>query len=161
MQTDAHILIFSSNGQQQFVSSLVLHLSISSSFAERGGNEKGNYRFLWLMQQQFKLHLRNYNDRGEQEGERERVEWPFATSFLHYAPLQLATCCNAAIPHLMLHSASHCQVKGVERGVAATLLHHQRYQMQAASSGGATSSIDIDIGTCIIIMIIASCNSKS
>lgn len=62
-----HILIFSSNGQQQFVSSLVLHLSISSSFAERGGNGKGNYRFLWLMQQQFKLHLRNYNDSREQQ----------------------------------------------------------------------------------------------
>lgn len=74
LYADTYILIFSSNGQQQFVSSLVLHLSISSSFAERGGKEKGNYRFLWLMQQQFKLHLRNYNDSRELEGERERVE---------------------------------------------------------------------------------------
>lgn len=142
------ILIFSSNGQQQFVSSLVLHLSILSSFAEgRGEIERGIIVFCGTCNNNLTCicgiimtggRARGRQGVGERDGIRFTIKWPFATSFLHSLPLQLATCCNAAIPYLMLHSASHCQVGRGRRGT--TLPHHQRYQMQTASYSGATST---------------------
>lgn len=152
----------------------MLHLSISSSFAE-GAREKerGIIVFCGSCNNNLSCICGIIMTGGSKSGRKRvsQVTLCHVLSSLCPSSACYVLQCSNSLSNAALSIAllSHGGRKG--RGEVATLLHHQRYQMQAASSSGATSSssssididigISIDIGTCIIIMIIASCNSKS
>lgn len=152
------ILIFSSNGQQQFVSSLVLHLSISSSFAEgRGEIESGIIVFCGTCNNNLTCICGIIMTGGRARG---RVTLCHVLSPLSPSAACYVLQCSNSLSNAALSVALPSR-EGEERDntAASSTLSNANRLLQWHHKHRI--DIGISIGTCIIIMIIASCNSKS